>query len=325
MEALIKEKKDVIYFLNSISIPITNDEKEKQLKIHSQLHKNKLPYIYNVRHLAELIDIPEKEIHFYIKNKKKVYTTFQIPKKNGSIRTIHAPIKRLKKIQRWILDNILYQMKVNKYTHGFIKGRSIYTNAKLHENSDLIMGIDLKEFFPSIHIKRVIGFFKYLGYSKSIAFVLSELVTFNSTLPQGSPASPMIANMIAFRLDHRLATFCIKHNLTYSRYADDITISGDKRIPRYKTLIYRIINAEGFDINTNKTRIIGKGARQKVTGLVVNEKVTLGRQKKKMLRAVLHNIKKKGPVEANIYNDPFFKERIQGHLSFANWKGPGHR
>lgn len=118
-------------------------------------------------------------------------------------------------------------------------------------------------------------------------------------------------------MDIKLSKFCIKRNLNYSRYADDITISGGKNLPKYKKLIFRMIEKEGFSINLDKVRLHDSGSSQRVTGLVVNDKVTLGREKKKRLRAIVHDIVKNGPVAANRDNDPFFKERIFGHLAFA--------
>jgi hypothetical protein len=123
-------------------------------------------------------------------------------------------------------------------------------------------------------------------------------------------------------MDLELSKFCQKRNLNYSRYADDITISGRKDLPRYKTLIFRKIEAEGFSINWEKIRLHHKGSSQRVTGLVVNDKVSLGKEKKKRLRAIVHNIVKNGPVAENRDNDPFFKERILGHLALAKMIEP---
>jgi hypothetical protein len=134
----------------------------------------------------------------------------------------------------------------------------------------------------------------------------------------------MISNLIAWRMDIRLARFCKKRNLEYSRYADDITISGGKHLPRYKSLIFRTIREEGFKINEDKVRLHDRGSSQRVTGVVVNDKVSLGKNKKKTLRAIVHNTVKKGPIVANRENDPFFKERLFGYLGHAKMVDPDY-
>ncbi len=184
------------------------------------------------------------------------------------------------------------------------------------------MGIDLKDFFPSIKFNRVRGFFKSVGYNNHISTILADLCTFNWQLPQGAPTSPMISNLIASRLDRRLAGFCKKKELLYSRYADDITISGGKVLPRYKTLIFRIITEEGFEINCEKVRIQGRGSCQLVTGLVVNDKVSIGRRKKRIIKSLVHKISENGSIEANETENPFFKEMVYGLLSFTNVVDP---
>jgi len=281
-----------------------------------------LPYIFNVDHLASICGISPSQLHLFISNKRKAYSTFKLPKKKGGFRLINAPSKNMKLVQRWILDNILYKLNAGEYAHGFIPNKSIATNASVHVGQELVLGIDLKDFFPSITLKRVIGLFQSIGYNKEISYALGELCTFNWRLPQGAPSSPMISNLIAWRMDIKLSEFCKKRDLNYSRYADDITISGEKILPKYKTLIYRKIEEEGFSINWDKVRLHDRGSSQRVTGLVVNDKVTLGRKKKKELRAIVHNIVKNGPKTENRENDPFFKEQIFGKLAFAKMVEP---
>ena len=293
--------------------------KNDEIRIYKEIV---LPYILNVNHLASICGISSAQLHLFILNKRKAYSTFKLPKKRGGFRSIDAPSKNMKLVQRWILDNILYKLNTGEYAHGFIPNKSIVTNASVHVGQELVLGIDLKDFFPSIKLSRVIGLFRSIGYTEEISHILGELCTFNWRLPQGAPTSPMISNLIAWRMDTKLSKFCIKRNLNYSRYADDITISGGKDIPKYKTLIFRKIEEEGFLINLDKVRLHDRGSSQRVTGLVVNEKVTLGREKKKNLRAIVHNIVKNGHIAANKDNDPFFKERIFGHLAFAKMAEP---
>lgn len=315
-----KEKDDENQFngiIKCIHPQLSKDEYESELFCFEKLQRNNLPYIFSIDHLARICEISSEQLHLFLSDKRKAYSSFKIPKKRGGFRNIDAPSKRMKNIQRWILENILYKLNPGDYAHGFLPSKSIVTNASVHINQDLVLGIDLKDFFPSIKLSRVRGLFKGIGYNDEVSLALAELCTFRYRLPQGAPTSPMISNLISWRMDLRLARFCEKKNLKYSRYADDITISGGKHLPRYKTLIFRIIKEEGFEINEEKIRMHDRGSSQRVTGIVVNDKVSLGRNKKKALRAIVHNIVKNGPIEANRENDPFFKERLFGYIGHA--------
>lgn len=304
-------------FMDSIKPPLSEGNYELQLSSFKKLKQNKLPYIMNVDHLANLSDASSKQLRLFIWDKRIAYCSFNLRKKKGGFRRIDAPSKKLKNVQRWILDNILYKLDVGDFAHGFVPNKSIVTNASVHVGQELVFGIDIKDFFPRITLNKVEELFNRIGYNRDIAHDLGELCTFNYVLPQGAPTSPMISNLIAGSMDDKLSKFCAEKNFNYSRYADDITISGGKDIPRYKLQIFRIIEEEGFLINKGKVRIFGRGSSQRVTGLVVNDKVTQGRRKKKLLRAIIHNIVKNGPEAENRKNDPFFKDKIFGNIAFA--------
>jgi RNA-directed DNA polymerase len=300
-------------------IPNLNDEDYKQqFKSFKRLKSKKLPYIYNINHFCILTNSSSKQVNLYLSNKEKGYTTFKLPKKNGDFREINAPSKKLKHIQRWILDNILYKLDSGDYAHGFIPDKTIYTNAKVHVDQDLVLGIDIKDFFPSINFRSVYYVFYSAGYTIKIAWKFADLCTYHWKLPQGAPTSPMLANLVALQLDEEIAKYCMRRNFEYSRYADDITVSGSYNLPMHKEKIIKIVENNGFTINDTKTRMFSKGSRQMVTGLVVNDKVSIGRNKKKTQRAIVHNILINGPVVENRLNDPFFKERVFGNLGCAN-------
>ncbi|AKB75143.1 Retron-type RNA-directed DNA polymerase [Methanosarcina lacustris Z-7289] len=297
---------------------LSEEDYNKEFKYFTQLKSKKLPYIYDIDHFCKLTNSSSKQVKFFLSNKEKAYATFKVPKKSGDFREINAPSKKMKIIQRWILDKILYKLNPGNYAHGFIPGKTIYTNAKAHVNKDLVLGIDIKDFFPSIKFVAVYDVFKFAGYTARVARQLAELCTYHWKLPQGAPTSPMLANLVALNLDKKISQYCIRENFEYSRYADDITISGSYNLAMHKEIIIKIINENGFEVNYKKVRMVSKGSRQKVTGLVVNDKVGMGRTKKKTLRAIVHNILMNGPVFENRDNDPFFRERIFGYLGCAN-------
>ena len=299
-------------------IPKLNErEYETQFKSFKRLRNKNMPYIYNNNHLYKLANSSPKQTQYLLSNKTKGYVVFKVPKKNGGIREINAPSKIIKSLQRWVLDHILYKFNCGDSAHGFVPNRTIYTNAEVHVNQDLVLGIDIKDFFPSIKFKPVYDVFKSAGYTNKMAWNLANLCTYNGKLPQGAPTSPMLSNLVALNLDNEFVKYCARWNFKYSRYADDITISGSYNLPIHKTKLVKIIENAGFTVNSDKTRMFSKGSSQKVTGLVVNDKVSIGRKNKKRLRAIVHNILKNGPIIENRSNHPFFREKIFGCLGHA--------
>ncbi|CAG0996298.1 MAG: retron St85 family RNA-directed DNA polymerase [Candidatus Methanoperedens sp.] len=321
MEISNNEKLKILFdsYIETAIIPSLNeDEYRKEFKSFKRLKSKKLPYVYDIDHLSNLTNSSSKQVRFFLSNKDIGYTTFRIPKKMGGFREINASSKKLKIIQKWILNNILYKLDSSDYVYGFIPGKTIYSNAQIHVNHDLVLGIDIKDFFPSIKFGSIYHIFKSAGYSNKIAWTFADLCTYHWKLPQGAPTSPMLSNLAGKRLDMRIAKYCNRRHFTYSRYADDITISGSYKLPMHKEKIIKIIEGNGFTVNKKKTRLFSKGSRQKVTGLVVNDKVSIGRKKKKWIRAIVHNILMNGFVAENKENDPFFRERIFGHLGYTN-------
>jgi len=310
------------YFEDGIIPTLKGKEYSDNFNSFKVLKSQTLPYIYDVHHFCFLSNFSAKQILFFLKNKEKFYVTFSIPKKSGGFREIDAPSKQMKLIQQWILNKILYKISIGDYVHGFVPKRSILTNASNHVNQNLVLGIDIKDFFPSVDIKRVTEIFLCVGYTQKTASFLAELCTYEGKLPQGAPTSPMLANLAVKELDIAIDDYCKKRNFKYSRYADDITISGSQKLAMYKQKIIGIVESNGFAVNEKKTRLHSKSSRQKVTGLVVNDKLSIGRENKKKLRAIVHNILMKGPIVENRNNDPFFRERIFGYLGYANTIAP---
>ena len=269
------------------------DERTRNFLIsyYQELKDRRLCCIFSSAHLAHLLKTTLPRLHILTRDSRN-YHVFTIKKSNGEDRIIQAPHKQLKTVQRKILKTILHRVPLNKYAEGFRKNRSILTNATHHVNKKVIVKLDIKDFFPSIDSNRVFGMYLQLGYPRQVAQLLTDLSTVQKKLPTGAPTSPTIANIISRRLDKRFVRLGLKTDFTYSRYADDITISCDtdnilKMIPFFK----EIIQDEGFAVNEGKIRILRSGSRQSVTGVVVNEKPNITRREIKKLRAVLHNSK----------------------------------
>jgi retron-type reverse transcriptase len=176
---------------------------------------------------------------------------------------------------------------------GFEIGSSIYDNAYPHIGSNVILVMDLDNFFPSIPANKVYSVFFSLGYPNNIASALVALCTYKGFLPQGSPASPKLANLVCSKLDARIQGYAGKKGITYTRYADDITLSCQsiKKIEKAKSFIQTIINDEDFAINKKKTRLLGLRKKKYVTGLVVSsKKAGVGREIYREIRVKIHHL-----------------------------------
>jgi len=282
------------------------------------LEKNNLFVIKDVKDLANKMGLHLNDLRFltYTQklSQKSNYVHFKMAKKTGGFREISAPKPKLKRLQYWILENILNKVEVSQEAHGFVSKKSIVTNAIPHIGKSLVINCDLENFFPTLDYPRVKGLFKSLGYSAEVATVLAVLTTEAQTkevlldgeklylytgkrfLPQGSPASPMITNLICRKLDSRMRGIAKSLEFTYTRYADDMTFSSNEytKINKMMFWIKGITKEEGFILHPKKTKIMRKGACHEVTGVVVNEKLSINRKELKKFRALLHQIEQGG-------------------------------
>ena len=221
-----------------------------------KLCDNNVPVIFDFKHLSLLLGYEPAELAFYLfASEELFYTQIQVPKKNGGFRNIEIPSERLKEIQRWILRNILENIEIHGACYGFRKGKSIFDHAQLHVGKECVLSMDLKDFFPSITQKEVFNLFYKEGYTKKVSYYLSKMLTKDGVLPQGSPASPMISNIVSHHLDKRLNELAKCYNAVYSRYADDITFSGATNIKNMIPIIKKIVSEENFQVNEKKTSI----------------------------------------------------------------------
>ncbi|MEZ4360633.1 MAG: reverse transcriptase family protein [Kofleriaceae bacterium] len=253
------------------------------------------------------------------------YVRWRIPKRDGSLRLISAPKPQLKEVQRWIAREITEHLPVHSAAHGFLTGRSIVSNAEVHAGARVIVKLDIEGFYPTVTFPRVKGLLRKAGLGEQVATLLAALATecprdelvldgkstYVATgprsLPQGAPTSPSITNALCLRLDCRLVGLAAKLGCRYTRYADDLTFSfhgapaaaeaGGKAPDLVGTLIKavtRIVAAEGFAIKAKKTRVMRSGARQRVTGLIVNDApgrppARVSRKQLRELRAAIKN------------------------------------
>jgi retron-type reverse transcriptase len=278
--------------------------------------------------LADLLDFRPKAVSFILYKEPNAtkYTTFQIPKRKGGQRTIKAPIEKLKLLQRRLSDLLQdcvdelnsTKKRRDRVAHGFKRERSIITNARRHRRRRWVFNLDLEEFFPSINFGRVRGFFlksRDFELHEKVATVIAQIACHDNALPQGSPCSPVISNLVGHLLDMRLVRLATTTGCTYSRYADDITFSTNKRqfpadiaVPSSGEgaashlwvpgqALRKVIERSGFLINAKKTQLMYRSSRQEVTGLVVNEKIGVRWEYRQNVRAMVHSLVKTGGFE----------------------------
>lgn len=273
---------------------------------------NGLPELKGPQELAQALGMPVARLRWLAYHREadtgSHYYTFTIPKRDGTPRTIHAPKPGLKAAQRWMLRQVAERLPVHSAAHGFLPDRSIVTNAAAHAGADVLVKLDIKDFFPTVTWRRVKGLLRKAGLGEGIATILSllateaprEVVQFRGktlhvatgprALPQGAPTSPALTNALCVRLDRRLSGLARALGLRYTRYADDLTFSWRRpaaapkgkgkskvaeapvRAPVGALLrgVGQIVLAEGFRLHKDKTRVLRLGDRQRVTGLVVN-------------------------------------------------------
>lgn len=318
-----------------------------------RLEQSGLPILHTVDDLVTFLqksvsdlDIPMLRSFCYHRAMSTTchYRQFSIPKKSGGVRNIWAPLPKLKALQKQIQLDIVEKMITHGAAHGFVSGKSIYTNALEHTDSSLVIGVDLQDFFPTFTYPRVRGLFRSYGYSIGVATLLAAICTeaprrqiqLDGTvyyiaagprcLPQGSPASPAITNAMCLRLDRRLSQYAINNGWRYTRYADDLTFSTQStEVIDYAPLLAMlkvVTKAEGLQIHPKKTSIMSKKCRQEVTGLVVNGAQTprVPKERRKLLRAALHN-HQHNPQGLNIA-DALTIEQLIGHSAFVYMAHP---
>ena len=281
------------------------------------------PIIFEFNHLSKLLGVTTAYLGSVINSTENHYRIFSIPKRNKEeLRDIQAPYPALLECQKWINRHILKNIPIHSAANGYVSDRSIKTNAEEHLKQKSLLKIDLKNFFPSININRVINVFQRCGYADNVSFYLARICCYDNRLPQGAATSPYLSNVIAFTLDKRLHNMAKKLNLRYTRYADDLSFSGDMITGKIIDYISRIIEDCGFEINTNKTLLISKQNRKIVTGLSISgDQVKIPKKYKRKLRQELHCIMRYGYL-SHISNrkirNPFYLDSIYGKYTF--WK-----
>lgn len=275
-----------------------------------------------------------------------------VPKRSGGARLIEIPKPMLKRAQRAILTRILAHIPVHEAAHGFISGRSVRSYVAGHSGQPLVLKLDLQDFFNSIPDLRVLGVFRAAGYPHEVTRLLTRICTHATPvsvlaahpggwgnlpwparnrlllahLPQGSPVSPMLSNLCAFKLDCRLSGLARAAGGTYSRYADDLLFSGGHDFARQAENLHvqalAIIHEEGFLFNARKTRFMRASQRQGAAGAIINAHPNISREEFDRLKAILTNCQRHGPESQNRAQHEDFRGYLMGKIAWTTSLNP---
>jgi hypothetical protein len=307
-----------------------------------------LPTIETPGDLADWLALSPSELDWFADLKALGYKQANPPlrhyhyrvltKSDGNVRLIEAPKPRLKYIQQRILAGILDRVPPHAAAHGFVKGRSVQSFAAPHVGQRVVLRMDLRDFFPSIHGARVQTLFRTLGYPEAVADLLGGLCTNAAPrgvgpplyaaphLTQGAPTSPALANMCCYRADCRLLGLAESAGAQYTRYADDVAFSGgddcDRRVERFAAHAAAILMEEGFAVHHRKTRIMRPGVRQHLAGLVANQRLNVPRDDFDRLKAILTNCLRHGAASQNREDHPDFRAHLEGRVGYVESVNP---
>jgi len=314
-----------------------------------RLEQFQLPYLNSPEEIAAWLSIPPGRLAWLVHrfddggqaaHVSQAHYHYQwLKKRSGGYRLIESPKPLLKSIQTHILREILDKIPLHDAAHGFVTGRSIRSNAQPHVGQRALLKFDLENFYANVSFSRVVAIFRSVGYSREAAIWLGRLTTTQppsglSTpngdrtvltpfvtrhLPQGAPSSPALANLSCYALDIRLTGMARSFRANYTRYADDLTFSGDQNfvdsLNVFIPLATKIIRSERFIVHPAKRRVIRDNQRQCVTGVVVNERLNIARQDYDRLKAILTNCVRQGPASQNLEQRPDFAAHLRGRVS----------
>ena len=298
---------------------------EKCLNYAEQLWKHNMPVIYTQEHLCMLVGYLPVYVYAAANAPEQFYRQFSIPKKNGGNRLISEPLPNLKEIQKWILENILYKAKVSPYAKAYVPGKSIKDNVRFHRRQKKVLSLDIKDFYGHLTDWKVFQFFLENGYDESVAMMLTGLCCMNGCLPQGAPTSAALSNLLMQEFDEAVGRYCREKEIRYTRYADDMTFSGDFDELEVIRHIRKKLKSMGLQLNKKKTRVRRQGQQQEVTGIVVNYKTQLPKKVRKEIRKNMYYIQKYG-LESHLNHIGLerknYLEHLLGQVGYAVFINP---
>ena len=248
--------------------------------------------------LEQDLGISAKTLYAVSNNLSKHYRKAKLPKKSGGFRNLSVPDEVLKSIQKQIAEVLLIHSPTSRYAKAYRFGSSTLRNAKHHVGKQVVLKLDILHFFDSIRYSTVKDkVFPEEIYAEPLRILLTMLRYYKDALPQGAPSSPTITNIILYEFDEQMGQWCRDRGIAYTRYCDDMTFSGDFEPSEVIGYVRLELKKMGFLLNEQKTRIQRPGQQQTVTGIVVNEKLSIPADYRRKLRQKLYYCKKFGIQE----------------------------
>lgn len=279
-----------------------------------------LPFIYDTYQLAHYLKVGNKTLFDILKQSDEHYRLVSIPKRSGGMRELCVPDEPLKQIQRSILNEILLFLPVSRYATAYFPNSKLTYNAAPHVGHRYMLKMDLSDFFGSIRFDMVYSAAFNTGFfPKQIGTVLTTLCCKDDALPQGAPTSPAISNLVMKQFDDNFGSWCEMKGFTYSRYCDDITISGNRSLYSAYHKACKWLTGMGFEINERKTHFLTNANRQTVTGLTVNEKISVPNDYKRNVRQEFYYAQKYG-IENVILRKKLSDFMIEGKADIVRYK-----
>ncbi len=257
--------------------------------VFQRANRTNMPFIHDTYQLAHVLGMTRRDLFRLSRSLDRRYRTLKLKKANGKWRTLHEPDAVLKQAQIFILHDILRYAPVSRYATAYIAGKSLRDNALPHVGHRYLLKLDITDFFDSVTYQQILSAaFNSKLYPQQIGAMLTAFCCRNERLPQGAPTSPTLSNLVMRRFDDALGGWCAERGITYTRYCDDLTFSAD--VPLYA--VYQkacgMLAEMGFEVNRRKTHFITSATRQSVTGLTVNEKVSVPSDYKRALRQEIY-------------------------------------
>lgn len=282
---------------------------ERQLEIA----RNDNQQSWDATSIALAIGVSPRLLINMVVKPERHYRSFDIKKANGAARRIDAPRVFLKSIQKFICDYLLIDLPIHDCVHSFIPHRSPVTNAHKHLRASWVGTLDIENFFPSISTTNINTLLRRNGFDQRSARIISALCTYKNAVPQGAPSSPTLSNAFLFEADKQISASTEKLGVLYTRYADDLTFSGNSKLIVEKSMQIAsniLENSFSLNINHKKTRIIGPSSRRVVTGATINNGVLPNRKLRREIRAAAFNLTKRDAIDPSEYR------KIEGYFSY---------
>ena len=288
---------------------------ERCLKYAECLNNKCLPIIYDTEHFALLVGYAQEYIRAVAQYAKAFYWSYKIKKINGGERIISEPLPNLKDIQFWILKHILYKIKVSPYAKAYIPGKSIKENVRFHRRQKIVLAMDLTDFFGSIKQESISNIFLEMGYTKMLSDLFAKLCCLDGKLPQGAPTSPYLSNIFMASFDDEVSNYCRQDGrcIRYTRYADDLTFSGDFIYSDLISFIREQAAKFNLRINERKTKVMYHNQPQIVTGIGVNDIIQVPKKLRRQIRLQMHFIQKYG-IESHLQKVGNERKNFINHL-----------